>query len=124
MTIIAPIIFSFLGLFFKIKYCAKGIMIKFVPVMKADLDAEVNFNPNVCKENPKNRKIPSMIPYFHSLMCESSKLFPYANKNIKSVIRNLMNTKKMGETNCRETFIKGNERPHVNVTKSKINSAL
>ncbi len=119
-----PIIFSIFGYFFIIKICTKGIKIRLVPVMNAEFDADVCFNPIVCVMNPIKRKIPNIYPYINFLNLNCLTLLKKKIKKRANVIRNLKKIKALGDTYSRDIFTEGKLNPHVKAVNSKIASAL
>lgn len=89
--------FSILGFDFNISICTKGSITMLVPVIKAEFDAEVYFNPDVCVRNPMNIKIPKYNPYLISSNLNFTSFFMNIREKISVVNANLNNTKVKGE---------------------------
>ena len=67
ITMITPTIFSFLGAFLIMRYCAKGSSTTYVPVMNADFCDVVMDSPIVWVINPPKTNPPRISPYFRSV---------------------------------------------------------
>lgn len=124
ITIATPIMFPKFGFVLMITNCTKGIKTMFIPVIKADFEAVVYFNPIVCDKNPMKRNTPSIKPCLKPSNLIFFTCLPKKMKKNKIVRRNLEKTSALGETSLSTIFIKGKVRPQKIETENNIASGL